>query len=175
MQDFYWPQNLPPQQHKQEGRGIILPHIKYHHWHHNSTQFQSSLLSQLSHVLQELCYKLIDTSLWSLTCIIVVVVVVFVGVLISRLSTFFRGWFPWVGGGRFCSCLFEILDSESARWSDLLQYFWSEKMPVGTRGPYTFLDVLLAILLPPLGVFLKYGCQVRETVQTLLPAYIAAA
>ncbi|CAM6009871.1 unnamed protein product [Sphagnum balticum] len=41
-------------------------------------------------------------------------------------------------------------------------------MPVGTRGPYTFLDVLLAILLPPLGVFLKYGCQTEFWICLLL-------
>lgn len=70
--------------------------------------------------------SLIDTSLWSSTCIIVVVVV-FVGVLISRFSSFFRGWFPWVGGGRFCSCLLEILDSESARWSDYCNIFDQKK------------------------------------------------
>lgn len=34
------------------------------------------------------------------------------------------------------------------------------KMPIGSRGAYTFVDVLLAIILPPLGVFLKYGLQV---------------
>ncbi len=33
-------------------------------------------------------------------------------------------------------------------------------MPDGTKGTYTFIDVLLAILLPPLGVFFKYGCEV---------------
>jgi uncharacterized membrane protein YqaE (UPF0057 family) len=25
----------------------------------------------------------------------------------------------------------------------------------------TFIDLILAIILPPLGVFLKYGCEVR--------------
>jgi uncharacterized membrane protein YqaE (UPF0057 family) len=34
------------------------------------------------------------------------------------------------------------------------------KMTDGTKGTYTFIDVLLAILLPPLGVFFKYGCEV---------------
>jgi hypothetical protein len=34
-------------------------------------------------------------------------------------------------------------------------------MPVGSRGAYTFVDIILAIILPPLGVFLKYGCQVN--------------
>jgi uncharacterized membrane protein YqaE (UPF0057 family) len=33
-------------------------------------------------------------------------------------------------------------------------------MPVGSRGAYTFIDIILAIILPPLGVFLKYGLQV---------------
>ncbi|KAG0560189.1 hypothetical protein M758_10G156300 [Ceratodon purpureus] len=32
-------------------------------------------------------------------------------------------------------------------------------MPIGSRGAYTFVDVLLAIILPPLGVFLKYGLR----------------
>jgi len=30
------------------------------------------------------------------------------------------------------------------------------------EGTATFIDILLAILLPPLGVFLKYECHVRE-------------
>jgi uncharacterized membrane protein YqaE (UPF0057 family) len=29
-----------------------------------------------------------------------------------------------------------------------------------SKGTYTFVDVLLAIILPPLGVFFKYGCEV---------------
>lgn len=33
-------------------------------------------------------------------------------------------------------------------------------MPIGSRGAYTFVDIILAIILPPLGVFLKYGLQV---------------
>ncbi len=33
-------------------------------------------------------------------------------------------------------------------------------MPDGTKGTYTFIDVLLAIILPPLGVFFKYGFEV---------------
>jgi uncharacterized membrane protein YqaE (UPF0057 family) len=32
-------------------------------------------------------------------------------------------------------------------------------MPIGSRGAYTFVDIILAIILPPLGVFLKYGLQ----------------
>jgi uncharacterized membrane protein YqaE (UPF0057 family) len=39
-------------------------------------------------------------------------------------------------------------------------FFHFSKMPVGSRGAYTFVDVLLAIILPPLGVFLKYGLRV---------------
>ncbi|CAM6022588.1 unnamed protein product [Sphagnum balticum] len=34
-------------------------------------------------------------------------------------------------------------------------------MTDGTKGTYTFIDVLLAILLPPLGVFFKYGCEME--------------
>jgi uncharacterized membrane protein YqaE (UPF0057 family) len=34
------------------------------------------------------------------------------------------------------------------------------KMTDGPKGTYTFIDVLLAIILPPLGVFFKYGCEV---------------
>jgi uncharacterized membrane protein YqaE (UPF0057 family) len=33
-------------------------------------------------------------------------------------------------------------------------------MPDGTKGTYTCIDVLLAIILPPLGVFFKYGFEV---------------
>jgi uncharacterized membrane protein YqaE (UPF0057 family) len=35
------------------------------------------------------------------------------------------------------------------------------KMTDGTKGTYTFIDVLLAILLPPLGVFFKYGFEME--------------
>jgi uncharacterized membrane protein YqaE (UPF0057 family) len=41
-------------------------------------------------------------------------------------------------------------------------------MPIGSRGAYTFVDVVLAILLPPLGVFLKYGCQMEFWICLLL-------
>jgi uncharacterized membrane protein YqaE (UPF0057 family) len=41
-------------------------------------------------------------------------------------------------------------------------------MPVGSRGAYTFVDIILAIILPPLGVFLKYGCQMEFWICLLL-------
>ncbi|KAH9560475.1 hypothetical protein CY35_06G106700 [Sphagnum magellanicum] len=34
-------------------------------------------------------------------------------------------------------------------------------MTDGTKGTWTFIDVLLAILLPPLGVFFKYGFEME--------------
>jgi uncharacterized membrane protein YqaE (UPF0057 family) len=34
-------------------------------------------------------------------------------------------------------------------------------MPDGTKGTYTCIDVLLAIILPPLGVFFKYGFEME--------------
>jgi hypothetical protein len=33
----------------------------------------------------------------------------------------------------------------------------------------TFIEVLLAIFLPPVGVFLRYGCGVSESSQSLTP------
>ncbi|KAB1200335.1 Hydrophobic protein RCI2A [Morella rubra] len=35
-------------------------------------------------------------------------------------------------------------------------------------GSQTFLEVLLAILLPPVGVFLRYGCGVEFWIDLLL-------
>ncbi|CAN6451863.1 unnamed protein product [Victoria cruziana] len=37
-----------------------------------------------------------------------------------------------------------------------------------SEGTATFVDILLAILLPPLGVFLKYGCRVEFWICLLL-------
>eukprot|EP01018_Ginkgo_biloba_P035374 Gb_22722 [translate_table: standard] len=35
-------------------------------------------------------------------------------------------------------------------------------------GTATFVDILIAILLPPLGVFLKYGCKIEFWICLLL-------
>lgn len=44
-------------------------------------------------------------------------------------------------------------------------------MPIGSRGAYTFVDVLLAIILPPLGVFLKFGLRVSIIRPLAFPLY----
>ncbi|BBN02400.1 hypothetical protein MPTK1_2g15060 [Marchantia polymorpha subsp. ruderalis] len=35
-------------------------------------------------------------------------------------------------------------------------------------GAMTFVDIILAIILPPLGVFLKFGCQIEFWICLLL-------
>ena len=37
----------------------------------------------------------------------------------------------------------------------------------GAMGTATFVEVLLAILLPPVGVFLRYGCGVSDDMTPL--------
>ncbi|KAJ7977798.1 Hydrophobic protein like [Quillaja saponaria] len=44
-------------------------------------------------------------------------------------------------------------------------YGTTEKM---RRGTANFLDIVLAIILPPLGVFLKFGCEVEFWICLLL-------
>ncbi|MFS8017203.1 putative proteolipid membrane potential modulator [Helianthus anomalus] len=37
-----------------------------------------------------------------------------------------------------------------------------------SNGTLTFIDIILAIILPPLGVFLKFGCKVEFWICVLL-------
>lgn len=54
----------------------------------------------------------------------------------------------------------------------ILVYHLRFKVPVYfIMGSATFIDILLAILLPPLGVFLKYECQAKFWICVLLTLF----
>ncbi|XWS64398.1 hypothetical protein CRYUN_Cryun05aG0001100 [Craigia yunnanensis] len=40
-----------------------------------------------------------------------------------------------------------------------------------SRGTATCIDIILAIILPPLGVFLKYGCQAEFWICLILTLF----
>ncbi|KAJ0843889.1 putative proteolipid membrane potential modulator [Helianthus annuus] len=40
-----------------------------------------------------------------------------------------------------------------------------------SNGTLTFIDIILAIILPPLGVFLKFGCEVQFWICVLLTLF----
>ncbi|KAE9611896.1 putative proteolipid membrane potential modulator [Lupinus albus] len=42
---------------------------------------------------------------------------------------------------------------------------------MASEGTATCIDILLAIILPPLGVFLKYGCKVEFWITLLLTIF----
>ncbi|CAL0300158.1 unnamed protein product [Lupinus luteus] len=40
-----------------------------------------------------------------------------------------------------------------------------------SEGTATFIDIILAIILPPLGVFLKFGCKVEFWITLVLTIF----
>ena len=57
-------------------------------------------------------------------------------------------------------------DSERKRAPSASGYYVHDGVQ-GAMGTATFVEVLLAILLPPVGVFLRYGCGVSDDMTPL--------